>query len=145
MLVVDDDQAVCESASELLKDLGMRGDWVLSGGEAVVRITDARDKGEDYYFVILDWLMPGMDGLDTVRAIRKKLGSDVPIIIISAYDYSEIEEEFLLAGANAFIAKPLFKSRMPAPCTNSAGIPRQNRMFRRNLRGLRYPAGVSCW
>ena len=112
VLVVDDDQVVCESAAELLKDLGMRGDWVLSGREAVVRIADARDRGQDYYFVILDWQMPDMDGLDTVRAIRKKLGSDVPIIIISSYDYSDIEEEFLLAGADAFIAKPLFKSRM---------------------------------
>ena len=112
VLVVDDDQVVCESAAELLKDLGMHGDWVLSGREAVVRVADARDRGEDYYFVILDWQMPDMDGLDTVREIRKKLGSDVPIIIISAYDYSDIEEEFLLAGADAFIAKPLFKSRM---------------------------------
>lgn len=112
VLVVDDDQVVCESAAELLKDLGMRGDWVLSGREAVSRIADARCRGEDYYFVILDWQMPDMDGLDTVRAIRKNLGSDVPIIIISAYDYSDIEEEFLLAGADAFIAKPLFKSRM---------------------------------
>ncbi|MDC7288884.1 response regulator [Blautia schinkii] len=112
VLVVDDDQVVCESAVELLKNLGMHGDWVLSGREAVVRIADAHDRGEDYYFVILDWQMTDMDGLDTVRAIRKKLGSNVPIIIISAYDYSDIEEEFLLAGADAFIAKPLFKSRM---------------------------------
>ncbi|WP_331512738.1 response regulator [Enterocloster lavalensis] len=112
VLVVDDDPVVCESAVELLKDLGMRGDWVLSGKEAVVRIAEARDSGEDYYFVVLDWQMPDMDGLDTVRAIRKKLGSDVPIIIISAYDYSDIEEEFLRAGADAFIAKPLFRSRM---------------------------------
>ena len=112
VLVADDDQVVCESAVELLKDLGMRGDWVLSGREAVRRIADARDRREDYYFVILDWQMPDMDGLDTVRAIRRKLGSDVPIIIISAYDYSDIEEEFLEAGADAFIAKPLFKSRM---------------------------------
>lgn len=112
VLVVDDDQVACESALELLKEMGMRGDWVLSGREAVIRIADARNQGEDYYFVILDWQMPDMDGLDTVRAIREKLGSDIPIIIISAYDYSEIEEEFLLAGANAFIEKPLFKSRM---------------------------------
>lgn len=112
VLVVDDDEVVCESAVELLKDLGMRGDWVLSGREAVSRIAAARDRREDYYFVILDWQMPDMNGLDTVRAIRKNLGSDVPIIIISAYDYSDIEEEFLLAGADAFIAKPLFKSRM---------------------------------
>lgn len=125
VLVVDDDQIVCESASELLKELGMRGDWVQSGSEAVTRIAEARDKGEDYYFVILDWQMPDMDGLDTVRAIRRKLGSDVPIIIISAYDYSEIEEEFLLAGADAFIAKPLFKSRMACTlhkfCRSSTG------------------------
>lgn len=112
VLVADDDQVVCESAVELLKDLGMRGDWVLSGREALRRIVDARDRREDYYFVILDWQMPDMDGLDTVRAIRRNLGSDVPIIIISAYDYSNIEEEFLAAGADAFIAKPLFKSRM---------------------------------
>lgn len=112
VLVVDDDLVVCESAAALLKDLGMRGDWVLSGREAVVRIEAAHNRREDYYFVILDWQMPDMDGLDTVRAIRERLGSDVPIIIISAYDYSDIEEEFLKAGADAFIAKPLFKSRM---------------------------------
>lgn len=112
VLVVDDDRVVCESAAELLKDLGMHGDWVLSGREAIVRIGAAHDRGEDYYFVILDWQMPDMDGLDTVRAIRAKLGRDVPIIIISAYDYSDIEDEFLKAGADAFIAKPLFKSRM---------------------------------
>lgn len=127
VLVVDDDQVVCESASELLKELGMRGDWVRSGREAVVRIADARDKGDAYYFVILDWQMPDMDGLDTVRAIRGKLGSDVPIIIISAYDYSEIEEEFLLAGADAFISKPLFKSRMACTfhkfCRSTMGEP----------------------
>lgn len=62
--------------------------------------------------MILDWKMPGMDGLETVRVIREKLGPDVPIIIISAYDYSDIEEEFKKAGADAFITKPLFKSKM---------------------------------
>ena len=67
---------------------------------------------DDFFAVILDWKMPGMNGLETVKAIRGKLGKDVPIIIISAYDYSDIEEEFRHAGADAFITKPLFKSKM---------------------------------
>ena len=112
VLVVDDDQAVCESATMLLQELGMRGSWVLSGEEAVVRVCDAHIQQDDFYAVILDWKMPGMGGLETVRAIRERVGTDVPIIIISAYDYSDIEKEFLDAGANAFINKPLFKSKM---------------------------------
>ncbi|MCB7304670.1 response regulator [Bariatricus massiliensis] len=112
VLVVDDDQITCENATALLNELGMRGYWVLSGAEAVSRISDAHVQHDDFFAVILDWKMPEMDGLQTVRAIRGRLGDDVPIIIISAYDYSEIEEEFLQAGADAFITKPLFKSRM---------------------------------
>lgn len=112
VLVADDDQAVCESAAELLNELGMRGEWVLSGKEAVERIVEAHENAEDFFSVILDWQMPDMDGLETVKAIRKKMGRNVPIIIISAYDYSDLETEFRLAGVDAFIAKPLFKSRM---------------------------------
>lgn len=112
VLVVDDDQTVCENAALLLNELGMRGSWVLSGAEAVRCISEAHDNHQDFFAVILDWKMPDMDGLDTVKAIRNKLRDDVPIIIISAYDYSDIEEEFIRAGADAFITKPLFKSRM---------------------------------
>ena len=112
VLVVDDDRVTCENATALLNELGMRGCWVLSGKEAVERITAAHDKGDDFYAAILDWKMPEMDGLETVKAIRRKLGGDIPIIIISAYDFSDIEEEFLSAGADAFITKPLFKSKM---------------------------------
>ena len=112
VLVVDDDQVVCESAVALLQELGMRGCWVLSGPEAVLRVSEAHDRADDFFAVILDWKMPGMDGLETLKAIRARLGEDVPIIIISAYDYSAIEEEFLRAGADAFITKPLFKSKM---------------------------------
>lgn len=112
VLVVDDDEAVCESASALLNELGMRGSWVLSGMEAVAAAAGAHARGDDFFAVILDWKMPEMDGLQTLKAIRRKLGDDVPIIIISAYDYSDIEEEFLRAGADAFITKPLFKSKM---------------------------------
>lgn len=112
VLVVDDDQIVCENAALLLNELGMRGCWVLSGAEAVESVQKAHHQGEDYFAVILDWKMPEIDGLETVRLIRRQMGEEMPIIIISAYDFSDIEEEFLSAGADAFITKPLFKSKM---------------------------------
>lgn len=112
VLVVDDDRIVCESATALLNELGMRGFWVMTGAEAVLQTASAHDRGDDFFAVILDWKMPEMDGLETLKAIRKNLGENVPIIIISAYDYSNIEKEFLDAGADAFITKPLFKSKM---------------------------------
>lgn len=112
VLVVDDELAVCESAAMLLQELGMRGSWVLSGAEAVERVVEAHERCDDFYAVILDWKMPDMDGLETVRVIRRRVGAKVPIIIISAYDYSNIEKEFIDAGADAFISKPLFKSKM---------------------------------
>ena len=112
VLVVDDDQIICENATQLLSELGMRGYWVLSGKEAIHRVEEAHIRADDFFAVILDWKMPGMDGLETLRVIREQLGNDVPIIIISAYDYSDIEEEFVRAGADAFISKPLFKSKI---------------------------------
>ena len=112
VLVVDDELAVCESATMLLQELGMRSSWVMSGAEAVERVVEAHQRQEDFYAVILDWKMPDMDGLETVKVIRRRVGSKVPIIIISAYDYSNIEKEFIDAGADAFISKPLFKSKM---------------------------------
>ena len=112
VLVVDDDEVVCQNASALLDELGMRGYWVLSGAQAVLSVAEAHGRGDDFFAVILDWKMPEMDGLETLKAIRSQLGDDVPIIIISAYDYSSIEEDFLRAGADAFITKPLFKSKM---------------------------------
>lgn len=112
VLVTDDDQVTCESAAALLNELGMRGSWVLSGAEAVRRVIQAHAQKDDFFAVILDWKMPGMDGLETVKAIRANLDEKVPIIIISAYDYSDIEEDFLRAGADAFITKPLFRSKI---------------------------------
>ena len=112
VLVVDDDKIVCENATALLNELGMRGFWVLSGLEAVECVAFAHSRKDDFFAVILDWQMPEMDGLETLKAIREQLGEHVPIIIISAYDYSDIEDEFVRAGADAFITKPLFKSKM---------------------------------
>jgi signal transduction histidine kinase/DNA-binding response OmpR family regulator len=112
VLVVDDDQILCESVSEILNDLGMQCSWVLSGREAVDRVAAAHEAAADFFAVILDWIMPDIDGLETLKRIRKKVGIDMPIIIVSAYDFSEIEDKFRLAGADAFITKPLFKSKM---------------------------------
>ncbi len=112
VLVADDDQIICESASEILNELGMRCSWVLSGREAVSHVVAAHEVKDDFFAVILDWMMPDLDGFETLQIIRQKVGIDVPIIIVSAYDYSEIEDKFRLAGADAFITKPLFKSKM---------------------------------
>lgn len=112
VLIADDDIITCESSCDMLHELGMKGEWVLSGEEAVKRVISRHAQQNDYFAIILDWKMPGMDGVATTKAIRKAVGEDVPIIIISAYDWSDIELEARAAGANAFISKPMFKSRM---------------------------------
>ncbi len=112
VLVADDDIITCESSCDMLRELGMLGEWVLSGEEAVKRVISRHEQHDDYFAIILDWKMPGMDGVATTRAIRRAVGEEVPIIIISAYDWSDIELEARAAGANAFISKPMFKSRM---------------------------------
>jgi CheY-like chemotaxis protein len=112
VLVADDEKISCESACSILDEMGMQSEWVLSGQEAVERVVSRHESGKDFFAVILDWKMPNMDGVETTRQIRKIVGKDVPIIIISAYDWSDIEQEARRAGANAFISKPMFKSRM---------------------------------
>lgn len=112
ILIVDDDQITCESAAALLNELGMRGYWVLSGKEAVASVAAAHRREDDFFAIVLDWQMPEMNGLETVMELRKKIGAHIPIIIVSAYDYSDIKDDFLRAGADAFIAKPLFKSKL---------------------------------
>jgi signal transduction histidine kinase/CheY-like chemotaxis protein len=112
VLVADDDQTSCESACNILDELGMKGEWVLSGSEAVSRVLEYHKASQDFFAIILDWKMPGMDGVATARAIRREVGENVPIIILSAYDWSEIETEARKAGVNAFVSKPMFKSRM---------------------------------
>lgn len=112
VLVADDEQDACENACEILNSIGMYADGVLSGDEAIQKLEEAYENAEEYAVVILDWKMPGKCGVETTREIRKRLGSDVPIIILSAYDWSTIEQEAREAGVNGFIAKPLFKSRL---------------------------------
>ena len=112
VLVVDDERDVCEYASLLLKEVGMRAFWVLSGQEAVAEIVRAHEERDDDFAVILDGKMPDMDGLDTAREIRRRVGPDLPIIMLSGYDCSDVGADFLAAGVDVFIMKPLFKSNM---------------------------------
>ena len=114
VLVVDDDKICCESTVATLSEIGIAGEWVLSGKEAVQRCYEHHEKKEDYFAIILDWKMPEMDGIETARQIRKRIGSDITIILLSSFEFSEIEEEAKAAGVDAFIAKPLFRSRLTA-------------------------------
>ncbi len=112
VLVVDDDVDVCQSTAGILQDIGMHSEWVSSGEEAVARVVARHEAGDDFFAVIVDWKMPGMDGVETTRAIRQRVGDDIPIIVFSSYDWTEIENEAREAGVDTFIAKPLFKSRL---------------------------------
>ncbi|MDR2893766.1 MAG: response regulator [Deltaproteobacteria bacterium] len=112
VLVADDDQVTCEHAMLLLEQIGVHGDSVNSGPEALEKVTQARKAGRDYTVCFIDWRMPGMDGVETARRLREKVGEETPIIIISSYDWSSIEQEARVAGVNGFIAKPLFTSSL---------------------------------
>ena len=112
MLVVDDDKLLCETTVASLKAIGVDAEWTLDGETAVQMVENRHSLRDDYQVILLDWKLPGMDGIETARAIRKKLGDEVPIMLISAYDWGEIEEIARSAGINGFISKPLFKSTL---------------------------------
>lgn len=112
MLVVDDDETLCRTAVEALKSIGIQSDWTLSGEKAVEMVTKHHQAHDDYQIILLDWKLPGMDGLAVAKQIRKIVSTDMPIILISAYDWSELESEAKEAGINGFISKPLFKSTL---------------------------------
>ncbi len=112
VLVVDDDRLACETSCAILGDLGVRGEWVLCGAEALERIKSRHEQHDDYFAVFLDWKLPDMEGIAVTREIRRIVGKDMPIVIISACDWSDIELEARSAGASAFLGKPLFRSRM---------------------------------
>lgn len=112
MLVVDDDETLCRTAVEALKSIGIQSDWTLSGEKAVEMVTKHHQARDDYQIILLDWKLPGMDGLAVAKQIRKIVSTDMPIILISAYDWSEFESEAKEAGINGFISKPLFKSTL---------------------------------
>ncbi len=112
MLVVDDDKLLCESTISALKSIGVNADWTLSGEEAVRRVEERHSRGDCYHIILLDWKLPGMDGIATAKELRRRLEDRIPILLISAYDWSDIEEDAKAAGVNGFISKPLFKSTL---------------------------------
>lgn len=111
-LVVDDDFNTCDSVSYMLQQIGMRAEWTLSGKEAVLRTHQAVSREDLYAVYIIDWLLPDMNGVEVARRIRKEVGEDAPIIVLTAYDWSEIEAEAREAGVTAFCSKPLFFSEL---------------------------------
>ena len=111
-LVVDDDMDCCISVCKMLAEIGMRPEWTSSGREAVVRSQYACDRGDSFAVYIIDWLMPDMNGVETVRRIRRVIGEEKPIIVLTSYDWGDIETEAREAGVTHFVAKPIFMSEL---------------------------------
>ncbi len=111
-LVADDDTDCCLNVCKMLRTIGLRPDWTISGKEAVIRAKDAIDQNDAFNVYIIDWMIPDMNGIEVVRNIRKFIGEDTPIIILTAYDYTDIEQEAKEAGVTAFCSKPLFMSEL---------------------------------
>ena len=112
VLVADDDSNTAISVSRMVQEIGMRAEWTLSGKEAVLRTKVAVEQNDAFGVYIIDWMMPDLNGIETVRRIRQLIGDSRPIIILTAYDWSDIEEEAREAGVTAFCSKPLFLSEL---------------------------------
>ena len=112
VLIVDDDEILLNTAVDTLESLGVTAEHAASGLEALGMIAHRHQAGQDYSIVILDWKMPDIDGVETIRRIRTEVGTNTPILLISAYDWSDIEEQAKEAGANGFVSKPLFRSKL---------------------------------
>lgn len=112
MLVVDDDELSCTTTMDVLKSIGIKAEWTLSGEKAIELVIRRHKKKDDYQIILLDWKLPGMNGIQVAKEIRRNLGDEVPILLISAYDWSEFEVEAREAGIRGFITKPLFKSTL---------------------------------
>jgi len=112
MLVVDDDELLGKADMDVLKSIGIKAEWALSGEKAIELVIQHHKKRDDYQIILLDWKLPGMNGIQAAKEIRRNLGDEVPILLISAYDWSEFEAEAREAGISGFISKPLFKSTL---------------------------------
>lgn len=110
VLVVDDEEDICTGVQELMADTGVEVYYALGGRQAVQMVSEAFDENKGYNIVLLDWKMPDMDGIETAKHIRKKVGNDVPIMVLTSYSFDEIEEEAKDAGINLFLPKPFFIS-----------------------------------
>lgn len=112
MLVVDDDQMLCDTTVSSLASIGVKAESTLDGESAIKMAVEAHESGSDYDVILMDWKLPGIDGIETARRLHSTLKKDIPVLLISAYDWSEIEDEAREAGISGFIAKPLFKSTL---------------------------------
>lgn len=121
--MVDDDISACRNISKMLHDVGMRSEWCTSGKEAVIRTEDAMSLGDLFKVYIIDWIMPDMNGIETTRRIRRIVGDQAPIIVLTAYDWSDIEEEARAAGVTAFVSKPLFPSDLRSVLNKCCNMP----------------------
>ena len=119
-LVVDDDFNTCDSVTKMLVKVGMRAEWTLSGKEAVLRARQSIEMSDAYHAYIIDWRLPDMNGIEVTRQIRS-LHDDTPIIILTAYDWSDIEVEAKAAGVTAFCAKPMFMSDLRETLMSALG------------------------
>jgi signal transduction histidine kinase/CheY-like chemotaxis protein len=122
VLIADDDRDTCIHTSLLLSNLGIVSQWVLSGEECVTEVTSAHRVGEDYDICFVDWRLPDMDGVEVTRRIRRTVGPETTIVIITAYDWSSIEQSAREAGANAFLSKPFFASTLYNMLLSVTGI-----------------------
>ncbi|MCD2491588.1 response regulator [Lacrimispora sp. NSJ-141] len=111
-LIADDDLQVCENTAELLEEMGLRARFVTTGQEAVSQVVEAKDTQDPFELVILDWKMPDLDGISAARQIRAEVGPDIPVVVLTAYDWSEIEGDAREAGVTAFLSKPFYRSKM---------------------------------
>ena len=112
VLLVDDDEILLQTAADILASLGASVETAQSGLEALGMVKHRHLTGQDYGVVIMDWKMSGVDGVETIRRIRTEVDDNIPILLISAYDWSDIEDKAKAAGANGFVSKPLFRSTL---------------------------------
>ena len=124
-LVVDDDIDTCRSVCKMLRSIDMHPDWTVTGKEAVLRAQDAAELNDEYKVYIVDYLMPDMNGIETVRRIRRVIGEEVPIIVLTAYDWTDFEKEAREAGVTAFVAKPIFMSELRSVLTKPVRVEKQ--------------------
>jgi len=136
-LVADDDTDTCLSVSTMLSKIGMRPEWTISGREAVIRTRYAMEQGDEFSVYIIDWLIPDMNGIEIVRQIRKVIGKSCPIIILTAYDWADIEEEARAAGVTAFCEKPLFLSELRRVLAEPFGAEPDCRPVQRNAEAFK--------
>ncbi len=112
ILVVDNNELLCSSVVSNLEELGVHADWTMDGRKAVEMVEESHDNNKDYDFILIDWKMPGMDGIETMHEIRKRWKQEIPMFLISAYDWTDVEEQIDVSVIDGFIPKPLFKSTL---------------------------------